>query len=255
MGNIILINADDFGFNSSVNKAIIESFKKGLITTATIMANMPGFEEAVELTHNYKLDKKIGVHLVLTDGLSLTEEIKSIDIFFNSSGIPTPLRFKRLFFLNRKYRNIIFNEYSAQIEKVRNSGIPITHLDTHHQIHDMWSISQIVIELLKTYKIPSMRILRNLGKSNYSYKRTYRNIINQYLKVQKVNFSDFLGDQLDFVSILKKDPLFLRNERNTRIEIMVHPDLNYNGLVYDRIEGKEYELNFQKVLTEYYEPK
>ena len=43
-----IINADDFGLSSSVNK-IVESFNNGLINSTTLMANMPGFEEAVEL--------------------------------------------------------------------------------------------------------------------------------------------------------------------------------------------------------------
>jgi|ERR1035437_14690 predicted glycoside hydrolase/deacetylase ChbG (UPF0249 family) len=246
----IIINADDFGLKSSVNKAIVESFNNGLINSTTLMANMPGFEEAVELIHNRKLDKKIGVHLVLTDGLSLTQEIKSMNLFFNKKVIPSPLRFKKLFFLNRHERFIIFNEYSAQIEKVRRNGIPITHLDTHHQIHDMWAIMQIILELLKTYKIPSMRILNNLEKSNYFYKNAYRNFINHYLKTRKANFTDFMGNQLDFLTILERNPAFLNN-KNKRIEIMVHPDLKENGLLIDKIGGKEFDFRFQKDLTGY----
>ena len=248
----IIINADDFGLKSSVNKAIAESFDNRLINSATLMANMPGFEEAVELIHNRKLDSKIGIHLVLTDGLSLTQEIKSMNLFFNKKVILAPLRFKKLFFLNKYEQFVIFNEFSEQIEKVRRNGISITHLDTHHQIHDMWAIMQIMIDLLKTYNIPSMRILNNLNKSNYFYKNAYRNIINHYLKARKANFTDFLGNQLDFLSILERNPAFL-DSRNKKIEIMVHPDLNENGLLIDKIRDKEYDFRFQKDITSYLE--
>lgn len=71
-----------FGLKSSDNKAIVELFDKGLINCRTLRSNMPGFDEAVELIHNRTLDKKIGIHLVLTDGLLLTQEIKSINLFF-----------------------------------------------------------------------------------------------------------------------------------------------------------------------------
>lgn len=84
----LFINADDFGLNASVNKAIVESFNSGLINSTTVMANMPGFEEAVNLIHEYKLDRNIGVHLVLTDGLPLTEEIKSMNLFFSKKISP-----------------------------------------------------------------------------------------------------------------------------------------------------------------------
>jgi chitin disaccharide deacetylase len=243
----VIINADDFGLNSSVNKAIVESFNSALINSTTLMANMPGFEEAVEIAHNQKLIEKIGIHLVLTDGSSLTEEINSMDLFFKKNAISSSLRFKKLFFLNRREQNIIFKEFAAQIEKVKNSGIPITHLDTHHQIHDMWAIMQILIELLKRYNIPSMRILNNLEKSHYYYKNAYRSVINYYLKGQKVNFTDFLGNQTDIITVLKKNPAFLSNQ-NKKIEIMVHPCINANGLLTDKIGDKEYDFGFQKTI-------
>jgi len=153
MGNIT-INADDLGMKSSVNKAIVESFSRGFINSATLMANMAGFEEAVTLIHDHKLDGKIGVHLVLTEGLPITDEIKSMNLLFNKKNIPSNLRMRKLFFLNKKDQILIYKEYSAQIERVMKNGIQITHLDTHHQIHDMWAILQIMIELLKTYNIP-----------------------------------------------------------------------------------------------------
>jgi predicted glycoside hydrolase/deacetylase ChbG (UPF0249 family) len=252
MKNKIIINADDFGLKSSVNKAIVESFNKGLINSTTLMANMPGFEEAVELIHNQNLVKKIGVHLVLTDGLSLTQEIKSFDLLFNKKVISSPLRFKKLFFLDKHERIVIYNEYSAQIEKVRRNGISITHLDTHHQIHDMWAIMQIMIDLLKTYNIPSIRILNNLNESSCFYKNAYRNLINHYLKVRKANFTEFLGNQLAFLSILEKNPSFFNNS-NKRIEIMVHPDLKENGLLIDKIGNNEYDFRFPKDLETYFE--
>lgn len=126
---------------------------------------------------------------------------------------------------------------------VRENGIQITHLDTHHQIHDMWAIMQIMLELLKTYNIPSIRILNNLEKSDYFYKNTYRNIINYYLKVRNYNFTNFLGNQIDFLSAVERNPTFL-NIKNKRIEIMVHPDFNDNGLLIDKIGGNEYDFNF-----------
>jgi predicted glycoside hydrolase/deacetylase ChbG (UPF0249 family) len=250
MAKKILINADDFGLNSSVNKAIVECFNNGLINSTTLMANMPGFDEAIELIHSQNLEKKIGVHLVLTDGLSLTHEIKTMSLFFNKNSINSTLRLKKIFFLNKHERFIIFNEYSAQIEKVKRNGISITHLDTHHQIHDMWAIIQIMLELLKIYKIPTMRILNNLNKSNHLYKNVYRNLINNYLKARKANFSEFLGNQLAFLSILERNPAFFNN-KNKRIEIMVHPDLNENGLLIDKIGDKEYDFRFPNNITSY----
>ncbi|HEY7181078.1 MAG TPA: ChbG/HpnK family deacetylase, partial [Blastocatellia bacterium] len=42
----LIVNADDFGLTSGVNRAIIEGHTRGAITSATLMANMPGFDAA-----------------------------------------------------------------------------------------------------------------------------------------------------------------------------------------------------------------
>ena len=45
----LIINADDFGISSSVNRAIVYAFSNNMITNTTLMVNMPYADEAVEL--------------------------------------------------------------------------------------------------------------------------------------------------------------------------------------------------------------
>ena len=44
----IIINADDFGLSRSVNQAIIDVYKKGNLTSTTLLVNMPGTEDAIQ---------------------------------------------------------------------------------------------------------------------------------------------------------------------------------------------------------------
>lgn len=48
MGKLI-INADDFGYGKGVNMGIIEAYQNGVLTSTTLMAGMPGFDQAVKL--------------------------------------------------------------------------------------------------------------------------------------------------------------------------------------------------------------
>jgi len=239
----ITINADDFGLNASVNKAIIESFDKGLINSTTLMAIMPGFNEAINLARKHNLTQKIGVHLVLTEGIPLTKEIKSIPFFFNGKEEYKKNKY-RLFFPNKKLRKLIYDELSAQIAEVLSNNITITHIDTHHHVHEMYGICKILVSLRKKYNIPFIRILNNLENPTKIYKKIYRNIINYYLKGSNSNFSDFFGNQYDFISTLKKNPTFLNN----KIEIMVHPDYDENGVLIDK-EGKNFDFSFSESLN------
>ena len=69
----IVINADDFGLCEGVNKGIVEAHSKGVLTSATIMVNMPAAEQAVDLAKNLP-NLGVGVHLNLTNGKPLCQD-------------------------------------------------------------------------------------------------------------------------------------------------------------------------------------
>ena len=54
MNNKYIICADDFGLTKSVNKAVIDVFKKNNLTHASLMVNMPGKDDAFRLAKIYK---------------------------------------------------------------------------------------------------------------------------------------------------------------------------------------------------------
>ena len=55
----LIVNADDFGRTRGINYGIVECMKNGILTSTTIMMNMPYAEHAV------KLAKKEGIHTAL----------------------------------------------------------------------------------------------------------------------------------------------------------------------------------------------
>jgi chitin disaccharide deacetylase len=246
MAKRIIINADDFGLKSSVNKAIVASFNTGIITSTTLMANMPGFNEAVELAHQNNILNKIGIHLNLTEGYPITGDIKKTSLFYNQYNLDLDKHKKNLFRLTINEKRIVINEFAAQIEKVKNAGIQITHIDTHHHIDEVWSITQIIMALLKKYSIPSMRILNNLNKSSSFYKKTYRKLVNKFIKINHANFTDYLGNQLEAATQLVNDPSFCDDKK---LEIMVHPDYSSDGLIIDKIKNQEYTFEYPEELS------
>jgi hypothetical protein len=243
----IIINADDFGLKSSVNKAIVESFNNKFINSTTLMVNMPGFEEAVDLALKNNILTKTGIHLNLTQGYPLTAEIRNTNLFYNEKNSDLKRHKKNLFFLTKDEKKLIYKEFAAQIEKVKNAGIQITHIDTHHHIDEVWSITKILLALLKTYDIPSMRILNNLNGSAKFYKSGYRMLVNEYIKLHRANFSDFLGNQPEAILGLKNDRSFCENGK---LEIMVHPDYNNEGILIDRIQNHEVVFNYPEDIKE-----
>lgn len=145
----IINNADDFGYSNAVNYGIIDSHKYGGLTSTTIMANMPGFEHAINLAkENPNLG--IGVHMTLTCGKPLLNTHKTL---IDENG-----NFKSLSFYKDITTSIddeeVYKEWKAQIEYVYTAGIQPTHLDSHHHIHTFKNNLKIAIKLAKEYNLP-----------------------------------------------------------------------------------------------------
>ena len=145
----IINNADDFGYSRAVNYGIIDSFQRGVLTSTTLMANMPGFDHAVMLAkENPELG--IGIHLTLTAGTSILNGHQTIT---DENG-----KFRKRTYYCQMDTPIdeeeVYNEWKAQIEKVLSSGIVPTHLDSHHHIHIFRNNLPIFMRLAKEYNLP-----------------------------------------------------------------------------------------------------
>ncbi|MBI1747516.1 MAG: ChbG/HpnK family deacetylase [Acidobacteria bacterium] len=81
----LIVTADDFGLTDVVSHAIIEGYKKGIITSASLMANGAGFESVAAFARQApKLG--VGVHLNLTEGRPVSQAA-SIPSLVNSQGL------------------------------------------------------------------------------------------------------------------------------------------------------------------------
>ena len=73
----LIVNADDMGLCEAVNYGILCAHQKGIVTSCTLMAGMPGFEHAVGLLKaNPKLG--VGVHLTLSAGTPVLQTHQTI---------------------------------------------------------------------------------------------------------------------------------------------------------------------------------
>src|SRR5437762_1878512 len=86
----VVVTADDFGMSADINRAVMLAFERGLISNACIMANMPGFGEACDLTHRHDLHDRVGLHLNLSEGWPLTPPIRAQLRFSEANGMFRP---------------------------------------------------------------------------------------------------------------------------------------------------------------------
>ena len=157
MDRKIIINADDFGLCEGVNKAVADAHTKGVLTSTTIMANMPAAKEAVKIAKHLP-NLGVGVHLNLTYGHPISRA-PGLHPLLDSDGrfIRSPANLSLLSMLSAKIRNAIRTELAAQIQWVLDSGLKPTHLDSHKHIHCFPVLFPIVCSLARQFKITAIR--------------------------------------------------------------------------------------------------
>jgi chitin disaccharide deacetylase len=220
-----VVNADDFGMSSSVNEAIRQAFDEGLISSTSIMTNMSGFAHACEIARACNLNGRIGVHLNLTQGAPLTEDICYARRFvdtkeFFSFGLP-----RSAVVLTRQELIAVRREWEAQIRRCVDKKISPTHLDSHHHVHTVWPLLSVTIDLARTFGIPFVRISRNVGPRPGAMKSLYKAAMNWRLRRAGLAASSYFGSAADSIPV--------HHQLSGRIEIMVHPRLEGNLLVDD----------------------
>ncbi len=153
----LIVNADDFGLTEGINRGIVDGFNNGIITSASLIATMPAFQHAVGLAmENPDLD--IGVHLSLTVGRPCSNSTRLAPILKEGEFIRSYFHVIRSIYANRIHMGDIENEISAQISKIKEAGLEISHVDSHQHIHMVPCLFKLMITLMKELQIPFVRI-------------------------------------------------------------------------------------------------
>jgi predicted glycoside hydrolase/deacetylase ChbG (UPF0249 family) len=156
---MLILNADDFGLTPGINRAIAELHAAGALTSATLMAAGPAFDDAI-LIARQNPTLAIGCHIVLTDGVPISppETIPTLLGPDHKTFRPKLSHFLRDLFLNRIAEADITREALAQIKKLQAHNIHPTHLDTHKHTHLFPSVAR---PLLQAAEQTGIRAIRN----------------------------------------------------------------------------------------------
>ncbi len=160
----LIINADDFGLTSGVNRAIIEAQRHGILTSATLMPIGGAFAEAVTLAKSNP-ELSVGCHLQLVDGSPLSDPAQVSSLLDSAAGAGSGPRFHAQVspfalgaLLGRRLPDQIETEAKAQIRKLQSNGLEVTHLDSHKHTH---VLPQVLRPLLRAAQACGIRAIRN----------------------------------------------------------------------------------------------
>ena len=151
----VIVNADDLGLSPQVNDAIFKLMEAGRLSSATILANSSCFEDAVRRAKLFP-QCSFGIHLCITEGVPLTSS-PHLTPLLGEDGLFSGLETVRGCTLTPRLHSAIIAEWNCQVERVLESGISISHLDSHHHTHRLKRLIFAVKSVQRRWGIHKLR--------------------------------------------------------------------------------------------------
>ncbi|MGB9236082.1 MAG: ChbG/HpnK family deacetylase, partial [Terriglobales bacterium] len=188
----LIVNADDFGLTSGVNRAIVEAHRDGIVSSATLMATGGAFDDAVQSGRALP-NLSVGCHVVLVDGSPVAPASALDTLVAIRSAEPEKFYSSLSAFAARATlggfdREQLVEEITAQIRKLQSAGIEVTHLDSHKHAH---LFPEILAAMLRAARICGVRAIRSpfvpmkaIMAQHFAGKRT---LLKRYGQVRILN--------------------------------------------------------------------
>ena len=216
-----ILNADDFGMSECVNEAIVFGFDNGLLSRTTAIVTKPAYASAVELSEAHGFKDKVGLHVNLSSGEPLTDDIKERPEFCDKKGVFNGKIFterKSGLILPEKASRAVSAEIEAQMKIYEDSGFTLFHLDSHGHVHTFPSLLPLFLRKAEEHGFKSIRLSKNAGVP--AFKKMLKSPLNARIArfnrkhgTECVRLCDFRG------------ALAAEKDKNGITEIMLHPNI------------------------------
>lgn len=197
----VILHADDLGISERVNEAIFALMDDGKITSASILANGPATAEAARQSQRFP-QCSFGLHLNLTEFEPLR---------------PSPAFGKTMssLWIHRWTARAVLDEWNAQLRRLRQYGVPVSHVDSHHHVHTRLTLLPCLREFCRTMGIERVRLRHTFGASSLSRCRIDNRLYNTMLR-RKAICTDEFGPITAF-------PWQRATSPHATAELMLHP--------------------------------
>lgn len=146
----LIVNADDLGLSPGVNLGIVEAHRQGIVTSASLMANLPEAVGAAALARENP-GLGIGLHLNLSAGRPITD---CPALTWSDGSFLPRLRVLLRVAISPRARREAWAEMDAQVEQASSLGVALDHLDSHHHIHLLRPLRRRAIALAFELGVP-----------------------------------------------------------------------------------------------------
>ena len=262
------LNADDVGISNGVNRAVINAIANGNLRSISVMTNLTHSIDAINIAQTHP-EIKTGLHLNIMIGHSLNdaEDVPYLtDTFGKFRG-----GFIRLFLLSifhkKELQSQIETETIAQLDRLRDKGIVVNHIDSHRHIHMIPAIFSVMKKIAEENNIPRIRFINesflNTFSHNSSMSYLYNGGLIKFMLLKFLSLFINYPTKTYFYSVLFTGKINKARIRGLRIpskyteaEIMIHPNMievdKNTGVIDKNILSRnrkvEYEIAMDKSL-------
>ncbi len=155
----LIVNADDLGIHPEIDRGIVEAYRVGILSSATLLMTAGYEAPAAKLALANGLP--IGIHLSLTLGkarapIDQTSELTDEEGYFFRSPLHFLVRPER----SARLLSQIACEFAAQLADLADLGVRPTHIDSHQHIHMHPALFAIAEEAAMRFGIRHIRRVR-----------------------------------------------------------------------------------------------
>jgi predicted glycoside hydrolase/deacetylase ChbG (UPF0249 family) len=185
----LIVNADDFGLTAGVNRAIIELGRAGVVTSATMMASAPATREAADAWLR-RPGIGVGCHVVLVDGSPILPADRIPTLIDPRSPAhaprfrPTLGAFVRDLIRGRIRESDIEAEAVAQIRRLQQLDVTVTHVDSHKHTH---AFPRVLRPVLRAAVLCHVACIRNPFEPDWGMAATGSAGLLRRLQVRALN--------------------------------------------------------------------
>lgn len=229
----LIAHADDLGLTKAGNDGILKAHLQGIVTSASLLANGPALEDALRRLPP-SLD--LGLHLDLSEGRPLIRGHRTLvraDGRFHGKA-----EARRLALRNHFAPGEVERETLAQIDRLLDSGLNLTHLDGHQHLHVYGALAVPVARAARKRRLRWVRLPADVHPHPALRKERRRQILDYarlasaarpvYQAAGLRSVDAFAGSSLSGAWTLGRMAAFLASVRPGITELMLHPGTHEN---------------------------
>lgn len=154
----LIVNADDFGESPLVNAAVIHAFRRGILTSTSLMVTGAACDQAVALARAHP-GLRVGLHVVLLHGRSCLPAEAIPDLVDAQGRFPaSPVAAGVRWFFQPAAREQIRREVYAQVERFLAAGLSLDHLNSHLHFHVHPVVFAALLDVAEEVGVPYVRL-------------------------------------------------------------------------------------------------